>query len=107
MKLKPLGNRIIIKPDPVPEEIKTKGGIIVPDEVVDRKKASVETGVVQTVGPGIRNNDGNYMPLVVKEGDRVAYNHLAVFQTKVPDGDGVEHVFLYIKESDIIAIIEG
>jgi chaperonin GroES len=104
MKIKPLGNRIVIKIDDVPSEIITKGGIIVPD-FNEVKKQNTQTGIVKAVGPGTRTKDGNYNPSVVKVGDWVVFNHHGLFKCEINQSDGLE-TFLYISENDIVAILE-
>ena len=104
MKIKPLGNRIVLKIDDVPEEIITKGGIIVPD-FNEVKKQNTQTGVVLAVGPGTKNRDGNYIPSVVKEGDWVVFNHHGIFKCEINLENGYES-FLYISENDIVAVLE-
>lgn len=105
MKIKPLGNRIVIKQDDVPSERITKAGIIVPD-VNEIRKQNVQTGTVMAVGPGVRNKDGSYNKSVLKEGDWVVYNHHALFKCDIIKEDGEEDSFIYISENDIVAVIE-
>jgi len=104
MKVKPLGNRIIIKQDDVPEERVTKAGIIVPD-VDGIKKQNVQTGVVVEVGPGSKNKEGKYIPSIIQKGDWVVYNHHALLKCDILT-DQEETSFVYISENDIVAIIE-
>ena len=94
MNLKPLHDRIIVKPSQ-PEEI-TKGGIIIPDTA---KEKPVQ-GVVVAVGNGKITEDGKVLPLQVKAGDKVLYGKYSGTEVNI---DGEEH--LIMRESDIFAII--
>ena len=65
MSFRPLHDRVLIQP--VEQDTKTKGGIIIPDTA---KEKPVE-GKVIAVGPGARDENGKLRPLDVKVGDRV------------------------------------
>jgi chaperonin GroES len=93
MKLKPLADRVIIKP--LPAEEKTKGGIIVPDTA----KEKPVMGEVIAAGPGKRGDDGKLVPMEVKVGDKVLYGKYSGTEVTV---DGEE--YLIMRESDIFAI---
>jgi chaperonin GroES len=95
MKLKPLGDRVIVKR--VKEEEKTKGGIIIPDTA---KEKPIE-GEVIAVGEGKLLDSGEKIPLEVKKGDRVLFGKYAGTEVKI---DGEEH--LIMREDDVIAIVE-
>ena len=92
MKLKPLGDRVVIRPI-VKEEV-TKGGIVLPDTV----KEKPQEGEILAVGPGRYDDDGNRLPLEVKEGDKVIYAKYAGTEVKVDDEE-----LLILRESDILA----
>jgi chaperonin GroES len=96
MKIRPLGDRVLIKR--VAEEEKTKGGIIIPDTA----KEKPQEGKVIAVGKGKRNEDGKVMPLDVKAGDRILFGKYSGSEIKL---DGEEH--LIVREEDILGIIEG
>jgi len=96
MKIRPLGDRVLIKR--VAEEEKTKGGIIIPDTA----KEKPQEGKVIAVGKGKRNEDGKVMPLDVKAGDRILFGKYSASEIKL---DGEEH--LIVREEDILGIIEG
>lgn len=97
MKLKPLGDHVIVKPAKAEEM--TKSGIVLPD-TSDKEKP--EQGEVIAVGPGKWDEDGEKrIPLSVKVGDKVVFKKYSPDEVKV-DGDEV----LVLSESDIIAIIE-
>ncbi len=95
-KLRPLGDRVIVKP--VAKEEMTKAGIILPD-TVDKERP--EQGEVIAVGPGKMLENGSRAALSVKVGDKV------VFKKYSPDEVKIENVeYLVISESDIMAVIE-
>jgi chaperonin GroES len=95
MKIRPLQDRIIIKR--IPEEEKTKGGIIIPDTA---KEKPLE-GLVVAVGNGKVLEDGKVRPLDVKPGDRVLFIKFAGSEVKI---DGEERLML--REDDILGVIE-
>ncbi len=96
MKIRPLGDRVLIKR--VAEEEKTKGGIIIPDTA----KEKPQEGKVIAVGKGKRNDDGKVTPLDVKAGDRILFGKYSGSEIRL---DGDEH--LIVREEDILGIIEG
>uniref|UniRef100_A0A7V4LC17 Co-chaperonin GroES n=1 Tax=Desulfobacca acetoxidans TaxID=60893 RepID=A0A7V4LC17_9BACT len=95
MKVKPLNDRVLVKR--LEEMQVTKGGIYIPDTA---KEKPVE-GRVMAVGPGKLNDQGNRMPLAVKEGDRVLFGRYAGSEIKI---EGEE--YLMMREEDILAIVE-
>ncbi|MCJ7657574.1 MAG: co-chaperone GroES [Anaerolineales bacterium] len=94
MSLKPLGNRVVI--EPIEQEDITSGGIVLPETA----KEKPQKGTILSVGPGERDEDGKYIPMDVKEGDKVLFAKYAGTEIKV-DGDKL----LILKESDILAIV--
>ena len=95
MKIKPLGDRILVLG--LEKEKKTKGGILIPDTA----KEKPQKGKVIAVGTGKVNEKGKRIPLDVKKGDRVLFGKYAGNEIKI---DGVEH--LIMRENDILAIQE-
>jgi chaperonin GroES len=96
MKLKPLGDRVVVKP--LEEEERTKGGIVLPDTA----KEKPQHGEVVAVGPGEWDDDGKKrVALDVKEGDRVLYAKYAGTEVKTDDGE-----VLILRANDILAIVE-
>lgn len=95
MNIKPLGDRVIIKP--IVEDVTTKSGIVLP-ETVEKEKA--EKGEVLAVGPGRVLDNGQLAPITVKVGDKVMFKKYSPDEIKV-DGEDL----LVISESDILAII--
>jgi chaperonin GroES len=95
MKLRPLHDRVLVKP--LEAEQKTAGGIIIPETA---KEKPME-GKVMAVGPGARGEDGKQHSLDVKKGDRVLYGKWSGTEVKI----GGEEL-LIIKEADIMGIVE-
>jgi chaperonin GroES len=94
INLKPLADRVIVKPAE-PEE-KTKGGIILPDTA---KEKPIE-GTIIAVGPGKVSEDGKAVKMEVKEGDKVLYGKYSGTEVTVEGED-----YLIMRESDIFAIV--
>jgi chaperonin GroES len=94
MKMKPLADRVVIKPSPAEE--KTKGGIILPDTA----KEKPVVGEVVAVGPGKVADDGKKIPMEIKVGDKVLYGKYSGTEVTV---DGEE--YLIMREADIFAIM--
>ncbi len=93
MKLKPLGDRIIVKVIE-PEEV-TKGGIILPD--VAKEKPQV--GEILAVGPGRVSDKGETIKMQVKTGDRVLFGKYSGTEITYES-----EKYLIMHESDILAI---
>jgi len=96
LKLKPLGGRVIV--EPTEQEEKTAGGIILPETA----KEKPQEGKIIAAGPGDRNEDGERVAMDVQVGDKVLYAKYSGTEIKL-DGKKV----LILRESDILAIIEG
>ncbi|MFN3550536.1 MAG: co-chaperone GroES [Endomicrobiia bacterium] len=96
MKVKPLGDRIIIKP--LEEKEVKKGNIIIPDTA----KEKPQQGEVIAVGKGKITDDGKLIPMEVKVGDKVLYGKYSGTEIKI---DGQEYLILH--QDDILGIIEG
>jgi chaperonin GroES len=94
-KLRPLGDRLVIKP--TPREEMTKSGIVLPDTA----KEKPQEGEVLAVGPGKVLDDGSRGAMDVAVGQRVLYAKYAGTEFKV-EGDEL----LIISEKDILAIVE-
>jgi len=94
MKLKPLGDRVVVKPA-VAEE-KTSGGIILPDTA----KEKPQQGEVMAVGAGKLNKDGERAPMELKVGDKVLYGKYAGTEITY---ESVE--YLIMTENDIMAVL--
>lgn len=95
MKLKPLGDRILVKR--VEAEEKTKGGIIIPDSAKEKPKE----GTIVSVGPGKVADDGKAIQMNVKAGDKILFTSYAGTDVKI---EGEE--YLIMKEEDVLGVIE-
>lgn len=95
MKLKPLGDRILVKR--LTQEQKTKGGIIIPDTAQEKPQ---EAEVV-AVGDGKILDDGKVRKLELKSGDRILFSKYGGSEIKL---DGVE--LLILREDEVLAIIQ-
>ena len=94
MKLKPLADRVVVKP--IEQESKTKSGIIIPDTAKEKS----QKGKVVAVGQG-KYADGKLVPLSDKVGDLVLYREYGGEELKLDN----EQVII-LKEEDILAVIE-
>ena len=94
MTLKPLADRVVVKPVDVEET--SKGGIILPGSA----KEKPQVAEVVAVGPG-GNVDGNEVKMIVKVGDRVITAKYTGTEVKY---DGEEYTI--VRQSDILAIVE-
>jgi chaperonin GroES len=95
MNLKPLGDRIVVKP--TEQEEQTALGIFLPETA----KEKPQQGKVIAAGPGARKDTGERIAMDVKVGDKVLYARYAGTNVKL---DGKE--YLILKESDVLAIVE-
>ncbi len=96
LKLKPLGGRVIV--EPIEQEEMTAGGIILPETA----KEKPQEGKILAAGPGDRDEDGERIPMDVQIGDKVLYAKYSGTEVKM---DGKK--LLILRESDILAVIEG
>ena len=94
MKVRPLRDRVLVKP--LTEKEVVKGGIIIPDTA----KEKPNEGEVIAVGSGRILEDGKVQPLDVKKGDKVIYSKYGGTEIKIK---GEEHILM--KEEDILGII--
>jgi chaperonin GroES len=94
-KLRPLGDRVVVRP--TPREEMTKSGIVLPDTA----KEKPQEGTVVATGPGPLLEDGKRGPMDVKEGQKVLYAKYAGTEFKVDDEE-----LLIVGQKDILAIVE-
>ncbi|MBI4828669.1 MAG: co-chaperone GroES [Nitrospinae bacterium] len=94
-KVKPLGDRVLIKPLEAKET--TKGSIIIPDTAKERP----QEGKIIAVGEGKKDDEGHAQKLSVKKGDVVIYSKYAGTEIKI-DGED----YLLVREDDILGIVE-
>ena len=94
MKLKPLGNRVVI--EPIEQEDITAGGIVLPETA----KEKPQKGKVVAAGPGERDDNGKHVELDVKKGDVVLFAKYAGTEIKL---EGKK--MLIMRETDLLAIV--
>jgi chaperonin GroES len=92
LKLKPLGDRVLVKP--MAREEMSRGGIVIPDTA----KEKPQEGEVLAVGAGKYSDKGERIPMEVKVGDVVLYTKYGGTEVKL---EGVEYMIL--RDSDILA----
>ena len=96
MNLKPLGDRLIVQV--LEEEETTVSGIVLPDTA----KEKPQRGRVLAVGPGARDDDGDYIAMDLEEGDEIIFSKYGGTEIKV----GVDE-YLILRESDVLAKVVG
>ena len=92
MDLQPLGDRLIV--EAIEEEETTSSGIVLPDTA----KEKPQRGRVLAVGPGMRNDSGEVVPMEVAVGDEIIYSKYGGTEIKL----GADDV-LILRESDVLA----
>lgn len=95
MKIKPLADRVVVKP--LESEEVTKSGIVLPDTA----KEKPQEGKVIAAGPGRLLENGKRAKMDIKEGDRILYTKYGPSEVKI---SGEE--YLIVKEEDILAVIK-
>jgi chaperonin GroES len=96
LKLKPLGSRLVV--EPIEQEDVTASGIVLPETA----KEKPQKGNVLSIGPGDRDETGNRIPMDVKVGDVVLFAKYSGTEIKMD-----QKKLLILKESDVLAIVEG
>ncbi len=96
MKIRPLGDRILVKR--IKEEDKSKGGIFIPDTA----KEKPQEGRIVAVGKGKMTEAGNLVAPEVKTGDTILFGKYSGSEVKV---DGEEHMIM--REEDVLGVLEG
>ncbi|GBD89313.1 10 kDa chaperonin [bacterium BMS3Abin04] len=95
VNIKPLADRVIVKPDEVKEV--TKSGIVLPDT---SKEKPIE-GIVVAAGPGKVTDEGKLINMSVKVGDKVLYGKYSGTEIKLDDDE-----YLIMREEDIFGIVK-
>lgn len=95
MAIKPLGDRVLIKP--VAEKEEKLGSIYIPDTA----KEKPTEGEIVAVGTGKVTDDGKTIPMQVKVGQKVLYGKYSGTEIKEAGQE-----YLIVREADILAIIE-
>ncbi len=96
LNLKPLGSRVVV--EPIEQEDITASGIVLPETA----KEKPQRGKVLSVGPGDRDDSGKRIQMDVSVGDTVLFAKYAGTEIKL---DGMK--LLILRESDLLAIVEG
>ena len=96
MNLKPLGDRLIV--EVLEEEESTASGIVLPDTA----KEKPQRGRVLAVGPGSRDDNGQFVPMDLAEGDEVVFSKYGGTEIRVGTDD-----YLILRESDVLAKVVG
>ena len=94
-KLRPLGDRVVVKP--TPREEMTKSGIVLPDTA----KEKPQEGTIVAAGPGRILDDGKREQMDIKEGQKVLYAKYAGTEFKLDDEE-----LLIVSQKDILAVVE-
>jgi len=95
MKIKPLGDRVLV--EPIKEDEVKKGGIIIPDTA----KEKPQKGKIIAIGTGKVDEDGKTIPFNVKKDDIVLMPKYGGTEVKIDDKE-----YQIMREDDILAIIE-
>jgi chaperonin GroES len=96
MDLQPLGDRLIV--EVIEEEDATTSGIVLPDTA----KEKPQRGRVLAVGPGPRDEDGEYITMDLEEGDEIIFSKYGGTEIKLGADD-----YLILRESDVLAKVVG
>jgi len=96
MNLRPLGDRMVVKP--TEQEDVTSSGIYLPETA----KEKPQQGTIISVGPGVRDEDGKRIAMDVNKGDLVMYAKYSGTTIKLSGTD-----YLILKEGDVLAIVEN
>ena len=96
MNLQPLGDRLIV--EVLDEEETTVSGIVLPDTA----KEKPQRGRVLAVGPGARDEDGEYIKMDLEEGDEIIFSKYGGTEIKL----GADE-YLILRESDVLAKVAG
>jgi chaperonin GroES len=96
MNLQPLGDRLIV--EVLDEEETTVSGIVLPDTA----KEKPQRGRVLAVGPGPRDEDGEYIKMDLETGDEIIFSKYGGTEVKIGTED-----YLILRESDVLAKVVG
>jgi chaperonin GroES len=92
MNLQPLGDRLIV--EVLDEEETTVGGIVLPDTAKEKQ----QRGRVLAVGPGSRDDNGQFVPMDLAEGDEIVFSKYGGTEIRIGTDD-----VLILRESDVLA----
>ena len=99
MRLKPVNDKIVVKPNEKNKEEKTASGIILPDTVQD---GTLIEGEVVAVGEGMYSANGKLIPVVVDVGDTILYNKNAHKSEHTMDGE----TYILMSVNEVMAIVK-
>lgn len=95
MKIRPLGDRVLV--EPLEDKEVAKGGIIIPDSA----KEKPQQGKIIAVGTGKKDDDGKTIPMNVKKGDKVLMPKYGGTEVKIGEKE-----YQIVREDDILGIID-
>ncbi len=96
MQIKPLADRVVVKP--LEETEQMKGGLYIPDTA----KEKPQQGEVMAVGPGRVSDEGKRIDVELTVGDRVIYGKYSGTEVTVGDDE-----VLILRESDVLAVVSN
>jgi chaperonin GroES len=96
MNMRPLGDRVVVKP--VERDERTKSGIVIPDTVQEKP----QEGIVEAVGTGRILDNGTRVPMELEVGHKVLYARYAGNEFKLDDVE-----YLIFAEKDVLAIVDN
>ena len=95
MKLRPLQDRILVERSEETEQM--RGGIVIPDSA----KEKPQRGTVVAAGNGKRLDNGDVVPLTVKEGDAILFGKYSGSEVTVDDNE-----YLILREDEVLGVLE-
>jgi chaperonin GroES len=95
VKIRPLGNNVVVQP--LEEEEEMRGGLYIPDTA----KEKPQQGTVVAVGPGKLNDDGERLPMELEEGDRVIYGKYSGNEVEIAGEE-----YLLVAEDSVYGVVE-
>ncbi|MFP3939575.1 MAG: co-chaperone GroES [Thermoanaerobaculia bacterium] len=96
MNIRPLHDRVLVKRSEPEEQV--RGGIIIPDTA----KEKPQEAEVIAVGPGKLDDDGDRMPMDVKQGDRILMGKYSGSEIKIDEED-----YVILREDEILAVLQS
>ena len=99
MRLKPVNDKIVVKPKETKNEEVTAGGIILPDTVQD---GTLVEGEVVAIGEGMYSASGTLIPVVVDVGDTILYNKNAMKAEHTIDGE----TYILMSVNEVMSIVK-
>jgi len=94
-QLKPLGDRLVVRP--IPREEMTKSGIVLPDTAKERP----QEGTIMAAGPGRILDDGSREAMDVEVGQKILFQKYAGTEFKLDDEE-----LLILSQKDVLAVVE-